>query len=149
MLHQVLEHLGLFSHHKGEKIRQVLLALQIIAQVLTVRLPHQFVDALLHVLLLNGSCCANLSRQFYPQVQSGALAVLGLLEHVYEFIKQSPLVDFENDVLGEFDFAQELLDVFGVEVQFEQFDEHRDESLFEEGVDAFDAVVEDVDDEDV
>ena len=112
-------------------------------------LPHQFVDVLLYVLFLNRSCCAYLSGKLNPEVQSTCLAVLGLVKNLYEFVEQATLVDFKNYVFAQFDMTEKFENVFGIEVEFEEFDEHGDESLFKEGVDAFDAVAEDVDDEDV
>ena len=46
----------------------------------------------------------------------------------------------------ELDFAKKFKDVLSVKVHFKQFDEHGNEALLEEGVDALDAVSDDFDD---
>jgi hypothetical protein len=66
-----------------------------------------------------------------------------------ELVQETPLVDFEDEVFVEIDFAEELEDVFSVDCGFEEFNEHGNESFLEEGVEALDAVSDDFDDDGV
>ncbi len=69
------------------------------------------------------------------------------IEDLCELVQEPSLVDLEDEVLVEFNLAEELEDFFSVEIEFEEFDEHGDETLLEEGIDALDAVVDDFDDD--
>lgn len=59
------------------------------------------------------------------------------------------MVNFKDDMFIEFYFAEKFEYILSVEVHFEWFDEHGDEALLEEGVDAFDAISDDFDDDGV
>ncbi len=59
------------------------------------------------------------------------------------------MIDFKDDVFIEINFTKESQHILSIDIHFNEFNKHRDKSLLEEGVNTFDTVIDDVNDDGV